>query len=278
MTTTADTNAEAASADKGRPPLRACPQCGSNRASGLPQYSPPEWRVVQCDACGFVFLHNAPEYDRLVSEFAWERTFVAETKKRKAESLLLSWISANTRWRLSLLSPSLPHLLRENFLPGRVLDIGCGTGGTIPEPFLPFGIEISEVQARIAHTRMAERGGAVIQGPATESIARFPDKHFTGVIIRSFIEHEKEPKPLLREVRRVLNDDGAVYMRAPNYGGINRRMMGAKWCGFRHPDHVNYFTLASLKKMAADCGFSFKLLSGWRLMADDSIKGFLRKA
>ena len=257
---------------------RGCPQCDEGRYNALDRYSTDEWRVVECATCNFVYLRNAPQYDRLVSEFAWEKTVVEATAKRKAQSPVLSWISRKTRWRLSLLSPDMATILRKTFPPGRVLDVGCGVGRYVPEPFIPFGIEVSEEQARIAHARMAERGGKTIQAPALEGVGEFADGYFSGVLLHGFLEHEKDPKPLLQEVRRVLADEGAVYVRVPNYASVNRRVMGAKWCGFRHPDHVNYFTLASLRKMTADCGFSLKLLSPLRLPFDDLIKVILRKA
>jgi SAM-dependent methyltransferase len=257
---------------------RDCPLCNESQAIRLPRYSTGEWNLVRCASCDFVYLKNAPDYSDVATEFVWEKSFVAAADKRKAETPVLSWVSRTTRWRLSLLSTDLATLLRRTFPPGRVLDVGCGTGQTIPEPFIPFGIEVSEAQARVANAHMAQRGGRTIQAPAIQGIAEFPDGYFSGVILRGFIEHEKNPKPLLHEVRRVLADNGVAYVRAPNYASVNRRVMGAKWCGFRHPDHVNYFTLGSLRKITADCGFILKLLSPLRLPFDDLIKAFLRKA
>jgi SAM-dependent methyltransferase len=232
---------------------------------------------VQCAQCSLVYLRNAPDYDRLVSEFAWEKSYPEAAANRNAKTPLLAWVGRKTRWRLSLLSPDLADRLRQIFPPGRVLDVGCGGGQTVPEPFIPFGIEVSEALARQANVHMEARGGRTIHAPAINGIAQFPDAYFSGVILQGFIEHEKHPKPLLHEVRRVLADNGAVYVRTPNYASINRRVMGANWCGFRHPDHVNYFTPATLKKMTADCGFTLRLLSALRLPFDDLIKAILRK-
>jgi SAM-dependent methyltransferase len=159
-----------------------------------------------------------------------------------------------------------------------VLDIGCGEGRTIPEPFVPFGIEVSQTLAREAHRHMASRGGRAIHAPAVEGIAEFPARYFSGVILQSYLEHEREPKRLLAETARVLADGGAIYVRVPNYGGVNRRLLGAKWCGFRYPDHVNYFTMASLRTMASQCGLSAKLLNPFTLPFDDNIKAVLRKS
>jgi Zn ribbon nucleic-acid-binding protein len=71
---------------------RDCPQCGASAFQALPAYSSPPWQIVECAACGFVFLRNPPEYKHLVSEFAWEKTRVAEVERRKTQSPVRRWL------------------------------------------------------------------------------------------------------------------------------------------------------------------------------------------
>jgi SAM-dependent methyltransferase len=257
---------------------RGCPQCEAHGARPLPQYSQAPWRIVECRDCGFVYLKDAPDYSRLVREFAFEKTREDETQRRKARSPVLFWLEHATRWRLALSTRNKFDRYRRWFAPGRVLDVGCGGHVTIPEPYIPFGIEVSEELARMANVEMARRGGRVVNAPAIEGIAEFPSGYFSGVVLQSFLEHELRPKALLWQVARVLADGGAAYVRVPNYGSLNRRVMGARWCGFRHPDHVNYFTVSSLRRMARDCGLRLKLIELLSLPCGDNIKAVLSKA
>lgn len=255
---------------------RSCPQCAAAAFRALPAHSSPPWHVVDCAFCGFVFLRNPPEYNRLVNEFAWEKTRVAEVERRKSNSPVRMWLDRMTRWRAGIYSPGIAGRLRRVFAPGRVLDIGCGSGKKVPEPFIPFGIEISEELCRTADAHMRARGGRAIHAPAVDGVKEFPDGYFTGILLRSFLEHEMQPKALLGQCARVLAPGGAVYVRVPNYGSLNRRALGRKWCGFRYPDHVNYFTTRSLMRMASDCGLSIKLLNPLRLPLDDNINALLK--
>jgi SAM-dependent methyltransferase len=257
--------------------ISSCPLCDGTRRLPLSHYSVEPWQLVQCEDCSFVYLKNPPSYDRLVTEFAYEKTSLAETERRKAERPVTLWIDHKTRWRLTLFGNPEINRFRRIFAPGRVLDVGCGLGYTIPEPFTPFGVEVSEALARVANARMEARGGRTIHAPAVEGVAQFPDCHFTGVILRGMLEHETQPKMLLRQVKRVLTDSGTVYVKVPNYGGINRRIIGRNWCGFRHPEHVNYFTHRSLRKLTADCGLRLEILNAHNLL-NDSIKAVLRKS
>ena len=255
--------------------LRACPQCGGDANKALPDYSSQGWTVVECRACGFVYLSNPPKYERLVDEFAWEKTRDAEAKRRRTRRPIRKWLDENTRWRSSLLRPSPARQLRRMFPPGRILDVGCGAGREIPEPFVPFGIEISRSLAAEAQAYMGPRGGQAIHAPALDGIRQFESKQFTGIMLRSFLEHEVEPKALLREASRVLADNGRIYVRVPNFGSVNRRVSGSQWCGFRYPDHVNYFTPQSLRKMAADCGLSLRLINPLLFVFNDNINAML---
>ena len=66
-----------------------------------------------------------------------------------------------------------------------------------------------------------------------------------------------------------------MFVRVPNYGSFNRRVVGKKWCGFRHPDHVNYFEIESLSNIAVKNGFSIEILNKLTLHFDDNINALL---
>ena len=255
--------------------LRRCPQCDGDDPQGLPDYSSEGWAVVACAVCGFVYLRNPPRYESLVDDFAWEKTRDAEVKRRRKQRPVRKWLDERTRWRSSLLRPSTGSLLKRMFEPGPILDVGCGAGREIPEPYIPFGIEISRELAAQAQAYMGPRGGRAIHAPALDGIREFDANTFSGIMLRSFLEHEVEPKGLLMEASRVLAENGGIYVRVPNFGSINRRVSGAQWCGFRYPDHVNYFTPGSLRVMAEDCGLSLRLINPMLFVFNDNINAML---
>lgn len=256
---------------------RACPSCSNNEFNELPNYSKDEWRVGSCIECGFVYLKNVPAYNRMVDEFAWEKTWSVERERRVSERPVS--MSASMIWRRVRrpFRKSEQPLYSKLFELGAVLDVGCGLGNRIPEEFVPFGIELSRRLNEAANEQMRPRDGYCVFAPAVEGIEMFDAGFFSGIILRSFLEHEWQPKELLTNANRVLRNDGKIYVRVPNFASLNRRARGANWCGFRWPDHVNYFTPESLRTLAADSGFTMTLLNPITIAIDDNIKTVLTK-
>lgn len=205
-------------------------------------------------------MEIAPVYDRLIEEFAWEKTSAAETNRKVSQEPIRQYISKclkafRHRW---LRRNKLPWLIRRCVAPGNVLDVGCGGGeaiGNLDQIYVPHGIEISKALAQRAQEQVNPRGGYVVHNNALSGLREFPADYFSGVLLSSFLEHEINPQGLLREVYRTLAPLGRCIIKVPNFASLNRVVRGKKWCGFRLPDHVNYFTPLSLVGMCREVGF-----------------------
>jgi len=239
---------------------RACPVCGSNNASRPPHpYSRSPWVLKRC-ACGMVYLENPMEYSALVHDMAWEKTYAAEAeiRRRRHPILYRAARAPKTLWQRLLRRDKLVSWTRRYFAPGPVLDVGCAGGHTLerlPRQFVPYGIEISAELSRLAHERFASRGGRVVQGDALSALGHFDAGFFTGIVMTSFLEHEPEPHAVLAASARVMAPDARLIVKVPNFASWNRALRGGSWCGFRLPDHVNYFTPQRLAALVAGSGF-----------------------
>ncbi len=130
----------------------------------------------------------------------------------------------------------------------------------------------------MAQAAFEKRGGRVVQAATVEALPQFPADSIDAVVMRSYLEHEPRAREVLEGVRGVLRKNGVAVIKVPNYASLNRRIMGARWCGFRFPEHVNYFTPDSLKKMAASAGLAFEQSVLDRLPTSDNMWAVLRKA
>ncbi len=256
---------------------RVCPLCASDQAQPLPQYSSDPWQTVACGNCSMVYLSSAPVYEALSEDLAWTKQFEKEKTRRKQKSPLVSWIDQKTRWRLHIGRDDEWAYITRKVKSGRVLDIGCGNRNRVPEIYTPFGIEIEKETAHIAHGVMSARGGRAVHAPALEGLLEFEDAFFDGMIMRSYLEHEERPREVLERAFEKLAPGGVIYVKVPNFGTVNRRIRGKDWCGFRFPDHLNYFDIASLRRMAESCGFAFELKNTATRWTNDNMHVFLTR-
>lgn len=260
---------------------RACPLCAAETGAPLPGYGDAIWRLVECRGCGFAYLDRAPDYAALFSAMAWERTTVAEVARRAVSRPVSHRLSKLTRARMRLVPrKKMPDLVARFAVPGNVVDLGCGTGtqlSGLSAAYVPYGIEISREAAAAADRFFAERGGGAVNASSLDGLKTFADGFFAAATLRSYLEHELQPRAVLRELHRTLAPRGVAIVKVPNYASLNRRVMGRKWCGFRYPDHLNYFTPASLSRMARECGYRARFGLTDRLPTSDNMYAVLVK-
>lgn len=281
---------------------RACPLTERATPSDVIEgLAPAPWVVRRCRETGFVYLENPPGYDSLKQDFAWQVTSERESQQRAhAEPLRY----AASRW--------LKRLRRQVFKRHKVadmtlalatraaaqgnehravhlVDVGCGWGellGLVMERMppelrqrcVPHGVELSTELAQLSNGALAPYGGHCKHASAVEGMARFAAASLDVVVLSSFLEHEIAPLPLLRHCRAALRPGGVVLTKVPNHASWNRTLRGPRWCGYRWPDHVNYFTPHTLRAVAVKAGLEVERLA-WRdrFPLSDSLYAVLRR-
>jgi SAM-dependent methyltransferase len=274
-----------------------CPLVGRPTETIPTPYGRDGYRIVRCVETGFVFLENPPAYDEVRDDFPWEQTIVVERRRRRQAEPVVARLSDAVKWVRRRLAPRRNHayavaarcVAAKAEQSVRLLDVGCGSGHLAVDccerfagagrDATPIGLELSPALARTADERFAVWGGAVIAAPALEGLGRIAERSIDVALLISFLEHDQRPLDLLRGLRPKLAPGGGVVVKAPNFASVNRRLRGNRWCGFRYPDHVNYFTPATLERLALEAGYTVEApRRGDRPFLGDNLYAVLRPA
>jgi 2-polyprenyl-3-methyl-5-hydroxy-6-metoxy-1,4-benzoquinol methylase len=251
------------------PPRDArCPMCGS--AEHALAYRITRFEVLRCRACTLVYLWPQPSPEEIRAMFTALyttgegsvpelRDYYGYCYDDKPENPLVRqyerWLDALERVRA----------------PGRLLDVGCGTGLFLAvarrRGWQPFGIDDCEEATRHAreHFRLDVWSG---------DFADFASggERFDAITGWDIIEHSRAPVPLLDAMRRCLAPGGAVALSTPNQRSILDAVAGAiyRLSGgritrplekFYIEQHFLYFTPDTLEQALARAGLAVDVLS-----------------
>lgn len=151
---------------------------------------------------------------------------------------------------------------------GRLLDLGCGQGDFLVEAaaahWQATGMEFSEAAVSLCR----QRGLEVIQGASAAHA--LSDRRFDVVTAFEVLEHLRSPGDLLSDAATLLERGGLMYLTTPNFNALLRHLERNSFAPISYPDHLCFFTPASLRQLAARHGFRVASLqtSGldpWRL-------------
>ena len=103
---------------------------------------------------------------------------------------------------------------------GRILEIGCGTGGLLVAAarrgLAIAGVDIASRWLVVARRRLADHGLAVPLFAASVERLPWADGTFDAVVADSVVEHLDEPARALSECARVLRPEGTLLVWSPN--------------------------------------------------------------
>lgn len=148
---------------------------------------------------------------------------------------------------------------------GRLLDVGCAYGFFLQEagPFYDVaGIELAEDAA--AHGRA--QGLRVLSGVADEN--NLAELGMMDVIVLlDVIEHLPDPHATLALCARHLHIGGILVITTGDFGSLYARLAGARWRLMTPPQHLWYFTRASIERMTRPLGLRVEVFDHpWKIV------------
>lgn len=199
------------------------------------------WDIVQCSRCGLQFSQWTLTPEQVHALYAAMTDALYDEEE---------WTRRSTYQKnLALIERCVPR--------GRLLDIGCATGGFLQEAqergWTVEGIDLSQWAVDQCHRR-----GIVACHCGTIDTLPNHSMRFDAVTMLDYIEHDTDPRHLLVQVRTMLKPGGIVYISTPDIGGFVARLLGKHWWGI-NPLHLTYFSRATLRHLLEQEGFDVVL-------------------
>lgn len=221
-----------------------CPVCA---AAGYQQkHALGRWRIVECNNCSFVYVNPRLQKSELLkiysSNYFDNREFgyyhYTENKELRKKNFQ-KWIS-----------DALPFF--KSHQPSKALDIGCAAGYCLEvfqqHSWQPYGIELDKVLA----SELRMKGFQIFDTPLVQLQT---NERFDLISLFDVLEHLTDLDYNMRKMHSLLKEDGVLVLVTPDYGSWQRKLFRRKWFQFKPLEHINYFTLSTLQKLATNNGF-----------------------
>ncbi len=227
-----------------------CPVCGSAehklvfKARDLRLKTCGEaFCVVACVNCGFLFLNPRPVKEDAIKFYPVD--FNMETP-----TLIHRLLSVS----LSAIKNSIVSKLKKYKKEGTLLDIGCGSGSFLSlmqeQGYDVLGCELNPNSKKFAPKSL---DGRIIYKKLPE--CNFLAKSFDIVTMIQSLEHVHEVDRLFLEIKRIIKDDGIIYIYVPNSDFFESAFFGPYYFNLEVPRHLYYFTRKSMKGFLQNHGF-----------------------
>jgi len=142
----------------------------------------------------------------------------------------------------------------------KLIDLGCGPGFFVSEAS-NAGYETYGLESSIwAHTFATKTLGLsnIIHNDLNSALNLSPHS-FDIVTSFDLIEHLITPTHLIRVARHLLKPGGLLVLTTPRFDSLAAKSLGNKWHAL-FPEHLHYFTIASLNHLLSASNFSIPKL------------------
>jgi 2-polyprenyl-3-methyl-5-hydroxy-6-metoxy-1,4-benzoquinol methylase len=150
-----------------------------------------------------------------------------------------------------------PPFLLDGIAPGRMLDVGCGSGDLL-ERFAGRGWETYGIDpGDSAVAAAAKRCDGVHTGTLHDQPWR--PGFFSLITLQHSLEHIPDPVGALERARALLAPGGLVVIAVPNWACWQRRLLyRSRWSALDLPRHQQHFSPRALQRLAASLGLSVR--------------------
>ena len=244
-----------------------CPVCGDPTPRLL--YEITRFRILACPRCEQVYLWPCPSPEEIREMFSRLYTSGEGSVPELRSYYDYCYDDAPSNPLVQLYEGWLAEIERVR-APGRLLDVGCGTGLFLSvarrRGWQPFGID--DCAEATAHAR--EHFGLDVQAGEFADLAA-EGRRFDAITAWDVVEHARDPVGLLRTSRQCLAPGGVIGLSTPNQRSILDVVAGAlyrlsggrvRWPleKFYIEQHFLYFTPRTLEAALRRAGLAPRLL------------------
>jgi len=234
--------------------IKRCPICGSSKqekAIKTKDYflTKEDFSINKCKKCGFHFTNPRPVETRLGDYYKSEE-YISHSNSNKG---LFGFLYQQIR-RYTLKKKY--DLISSKKDANNILDIGCATGQFLYE-FKKRGWNCRGVEPD-EEARAFARKTYNLKVLDTEEIDALDSHSFDVITMWHVLEHVSELSKRMEDLRRLIKENGIVFIALPNRLSWDALHYKKYWAGYDVPRHLYHFSKTDVNNIFEKYGFVMK--------------------
>ena len=207
--------------------------------------------LKKCRVCSFTFTSDPPD-EKDITKFYISEDYISHSDKKQSLTDHVYHLARNYMLRKK------HNLVRKMSRreTGTLVDIGSGTGYFADymngNGWKVKGIELSEQARKYSVSRF----GLTVVSPS--EVSAIKDESADCVTLWHVLEHLYDPVMWLKEIKRILKDDGKCIIALPNIKSADAEWFGNEWAALDVPRHLWHFSPGTLPAFINGHGFICK--------------------
>jgi len=216
----------------------SCPICDKKNWENIENYvrkSTSYMKPVICKTCGYITYN--PQCKNLSDFYKIDVT-------PQSKSFLITKFNKLDKHEKIIYK----YLDEHNIVPKNAFDYGCSDGYLLKDIKKRYGSNVQGIEINRGHANWAKYVED-LDVTTCDDLSLYDDKDL--VIIYHVIEHVTNPDKLLKNIRKIMSEDGLLYLATPRLDIIEYNTREEIY----KEDHLNLFTIKSIINLLNKCGF-----------------------
>jgi len=217
-----------------------CSVCGSTHFSQV--FSVNDFSITKesfvlksCNECDFMFTSEAPDQSE-IGRYYQSDVYISHTDGSKG---FIEKLYQLVRRKTLVGKRNLVAGVSQKD-KGKMLDYGCGTGAFLNE-MKTSGWQVNGIEPDSGARKRAEQLVASSIG-LPEELSELSSDQYDVITMWHVLEHVHELNWTIEQIKRILKEDGKLFIAVPNHHSFDARHYGSFWAAYDVPRHLYHFS------------------------------------
>jgi SAM-dependent methyltransferase len=223
-----------------------CPVCASNDIYEVLQaidhtVSREQFPVWQCRNCTLRFTQSVPGSED-IGPYYQSGDYISHSDTKKGVINNLYHLVRN----ITLRQKKKQIIRHTGLTSGSLLDVGCGTGSFL-SVMQQAGWRVHGLEPDENARNLARQKGLHVN--PVEHLYELSPASFNAITLWHVLEHVHELHPYMDQLRKLLNENGVLFVAVPNYTSNDAAHYRETWAAYDVPRHLYHFSPVSMNKL-----------------------------